>query len=62
MCVCVPTSCILGELFVKKPLFQANQEILQLETIRSVCVCVCVRGWGREGGELMSVYIGEEKS
>ena len=42
VCVCVPTSCILGELFVKKPLFQANQEILQLETIRSVCVCVCV--------------------
>ena len=28
----------------------------------SVCVCVCVRGWGREGGGLMSVYIGEEKS
>ena len=50
MCVCVPTSCILGELFVKKPLFQANQEILQLETIRSVCVCVCMRGGGGGGG------------
>ena len=59
VCVCVPTSCILGELFVKKPLFQANQEILQLETIRSVCVCVCVCGC--EGARLVSVCIGEER-
>ena len=44
----MPTSCILGELFVKKPLFQANQEILQLETIR--CVCVCVGGGVSVGG------------
>ena len=49
VCVCMPTSCILGELFVKKPLFQANQEILQLETIR--LVCVCVGGGGGGGGE-----------
>ena len=27
-------SCILGELFIKKPLFQANQELAQLEMIR----------------------------
>ena len=46
VCVCMPTSCILGELFVKKPLFQANQEILQLETIRSVGVCVWWEGGG----------------
>ena len=26
--------CILGELFTKKPIFQANQELLQLELIR----------------------------
>ena len=29
--------CILGELFVKKPLFQANQEWAQLEAISRVC-------------------------
>lgn len=26
--------CILGELFTKKPIFQANQELAQLELIR----------------------------
>lgn len=26
--------CILGELFTKRPIFQANQELLQLELIR----------------------------
>jgi len=29
--------CILGELFLKKPLFQANEEIMQLETISRLC-------------------------
>ncbi|XP_059478139.1 cyclin-dependent kinase 12 isoform X2 [Neocloeon triangulifer] len=29
--------CILGELFSKKPLFQANTEIMQLETISRLC-------------------------
>eukprot|EP00118_Oscarella_pearsei_P029116 m.3693 g.3693 ORF g.3693 m.3693 type:complete len:946 (+) comp9713_c0_seq1:130-2967(+) len=29
--------CILGELFIKKPLFQANQELIQLEMISRVC-------------------------
>ncbi|XP_054732116.1 cyclin-dependent kinase 12 [Anastrepha obliqua] len=29
--------CILGELFVKRPLFQANAEMPQLETISRVC-------------------------
>ncbi|CAK1551311.1 unnamed protein product [Leptosia nina] len=29
--------CILGELFVKHPLFQGNVEIMQLETISRVC-------------------------
>lgn len=38
VCVYVPVSCILGELFLKKPLFQATQEILQLEAIRCVCL------------------------
>ena len=28
------SSCILGELFIKKPIFQANQELAQLELIR----------------------------
>ena len=27
-------SCILGELFLKKPLFHANEEFSQLEAIR----------------------------
>ena len=60
VCVCMPTSCILGELFVKKPLFQANQEILQLETIRSVGVCVWWEGGGGEGGGYLGVW-GERK-
>ena len=29
--------CILGELFCKRPLFQANQELAQLEAISRVC-------------------------
>jgi len=29
--------CILGELFVKRPLFQANAEMAQLETISKIC-------------------------
>lgn len=29
--------CILGELFVKKPIFQASQELLQLDAISRVC-------------------------
>ena len=29
--------CILGELFVKKPLFQANVELAQLDAISRVC-------------------------
>ncbi|XP_035037479.2 cyclin-dependent kinase 12 isoform X1 [Hippoglossus stenolepis] len=29
--------CILGELFTKKPIFQANQELLQLELISRLC-------------------------
>jgi serine/threonine protein kinase len=29
--------CILGELFIKKPLFQANQELAQLEMISRIC-------------------------
>ncbi|XP_015364460.1 PREDICTED: cyclin-dependent kinase 12-like [Diuraphis noxia] len=29
--------CILGELFLKKPLFQANEEMMQLETISRLC-------------------------
>ncbi|XP_023312557.1 cyclin-dependent kinase 12-like [Anoplophora glabripennis] len=29
--------CILGELFLKKPLFQANAELMQLERISRVC-------------------------
>ncbi|XP_055383597.1 cyclin-dependent kinase 12 isoform X2 [Condylostylus longicornis] len=29
--------CILGELFLKRPLFQANAEMAQLETISKVC-------------------------
>ncbi|XP_050530354.1 cyclin-dependent kinase 12-like isoform X2 [Daktulosphaira vitifoliae] len=29
--------CILGELFLKRPLFQANEEMMQLETISRLC-------------------------
>lgn len=31
---CLFNSCILGELFLKKPLFQAKNEFTQLEEIR----------------------------
>uniref|UniRef100_A0A2K6KT53 Cyclin-dependent kinase 12 n=1 Tax=Rhinopithecus bieti TaxID=61621 RepID=A0A2K6KT53_RHIBE len=31
--------CILGELFTKKPIFQANLELAQLELIRYSCTC-----------------------
>lgn len=30
----LPYRCILGELFTKRPIFQANQELAQLELIR----------------------------
>lgn len=30
-------SCILGELFVKKPIFQGNSEAIQLDTISQTC-------------------------
>lgn len=33
--------CILGELFTKKPIFQANQELLQLELIRYAAIAPC---------------------
>lgn len=29
--------CILGELFLKKPLFQANSEVAQLDIISRIC-------------------------
>ena len=32
--VCMYGSCILGELFTKKPLFQGDKEITQLDIIR----------------------------
>jgi len=34
--VCV-LRCILGELFTRKPLFQSNQELVQLELISRIC-------------------------
>ena len=34
LCGGVCSSCILGELFLRKPLFQGNQEFMQLEIIR----------------------------
>lgn len=37
-CFCLKSRCILGELFTKKPIFQANQELAQLELIRYVVV------------------------
>uniref|UniRef100_H3BBE7 Cyclin-dependent kinase 12 n=1 Tax=Latimeria chalumnae TaxID=7897 RepID=H3BBE7_LATCH len=38
--------CILGELFTKKPIFQANQELLQLELISSrLCGSPCPAVW-----------------
>ncbi|XP_023266718.1 cyclin-dependent kinase 12 isoform X1 [Seriola lalandi dorsalis] len=37
--------CILGELFKKKPIFQANQELLQLELISRLCGSPCPAAW-----------------
>ncbi|XP_056143341.1 cyclin-dependent kinase 12 [Lampris incognitus] len=37
--------CILGELFTKKPIFQANQELLQLELISRLCGSPCPAVW-----------------
>ncbi|XP_071324036.1 cyclin-dependent kinase 12 isoform X2 [Trachinotus anak] len=37
--------CILGELFKKKPIFQANQELLQLELISRLCGSPCPAVW-----------------
>ncbi|KAK5855965.1 hypothetical protein PBY51_007593 [Eleginops maclovinus] len=37
--------CILGELFTKKPIFQANQELLQLEHISRLCGSPCPAVW-----------------
>ncbi|KAM6134578.1 cyclin-dependent kinase 13 isoform 5-T5 [Pterocles gutturalis] len=38
-------SCILGELFTKKPIFQANQELAQLELISRICGSPCPAVW-----------------
>ncbi|XP_070800479.1 cyclin-dependent kinase 13 isoform X2 [Pituophis catenifer annectens] len=37
--------CILGELFTKKPIFQANQEPAQLELISRICGSPCPAVW-----------------
>ncbi|XP_037550089.1 cyclin-dependent kinase 13 isoform X1 [Nematolebias whitei] len=37
--------CILGELFTKKPIFQANQELAQLELISRICGSPCPAFW-----------------
>jgi len=37
--------CILGELFVKKPLFQANEETAQLTVISRMCGTPCPAVW-----------------
>ncbi|XP_069469394.1 cyclin-dependent kinase 13 isoform X2 [Ambystoma mexicanum] len=37
--------CILGELFTKKPIFQANQELAQLELISRICGSPCPGVW-----------------
>uniref|UniRef100_A0A8C5QXL9 Cyclin-dependent kinase 12 n=1 Tax=Leptobrachium leishanense TaxID=445787 RepID=A0A8C5QXL9_9ANUR len=37
--------CILGELFMKKPVFQANQELAQLELISRLCGSPCPAVW-----------------
>ncbi|KAM9296152.1 cyclin-dependent kinase 12 [Gastrophryne carolinensis] len=37
--------CILGELFTKKPVFQANQELAQLELISRLCGSPCPAVW-----------------
>ncbi|CAB4057572.1 metK [Lepeophtheirus salmonis] len=40
--------CILGELFIKKPLFQANEEFLQLMIISKLCGTPCPAVWPNE--------------
>ena len=37
--------CILGELFTKKPLFQANEEFAQLMVISRMCGTPCPAVW-----------------
>ncbi|KAI8515989.1 Cyclin-dependent kinase 12 [Branchiostoma belcheri] len=37
--------CILGELFTRKPIFQANQEPAQLELISRICGAPCPAVW-----------------
>uniref|UniRef100_UPI00358EEB70 cyclin-dependent kinase 12-like isoform X2 n=1 Tax=Myxine glutinosa TaxID=7769 RepID=UPI00358EEB70 len=37
--------CILGELFTRKPIFQANQELTQLELISRLCGSPCPAVW-----------------
>ena len=37
--------CILGELFTKKPIFQASQEMTQLELISRTCGTPCPANW-----------------
>ncbi|XP_032797414.2 cyclin-dependent kinase 12 isoform X3 [Daphnia magna] len=37
--------CILGELFLKKPVFQANVEMMQLELISRLCGTPCPAVW-----------------
>ncbi|KFO34896.1 Cyclin-dependent kinase 12 [Fukomys damarensis] len=37
--------CILGELFIKKPIFQANLELAQLELISRLCGSPCPAVW-----------------
>ncbi|KAG0415284.1 hypothetical protein HPB47_007560, partial [Ixodes persulcatus] len=39
--------CILGELFTRKPVFQASQEMAQLESISRVCGTPCPAVWPR---------------
>ncbi|KAK0144688.1 Cyclin-dependent kinase 13 [Merluccius polli] len=41
----VGLGCILGELFTKKPIFQANQELAQLELISRICGSPCPAAW-----------------
>jgi cyclin-dependent kinase 12/13 len=38
-------SCILGELFTRKPIFQAAQELAQLELISKTCGSPCPAVW-----------------
>lgn len=41
--------CILGELFTKKPLFQANEEFAQLLVISRMCGTPCPADWPAVG-------------